>query len=127
MRIDKRLWAARFKTRSRASRACEMGRIQCHGRAIESGHTIKINGHQFTIVGVAPRGFIGTTLMNFIPDVWVPVTMQQTIAPNERQLHGGARQSLDQPAQPAEALRDAGTGPNLSLGHNSPPLLLIAG
>jgi len=48
-----------------------------------AGRTIKINGHQFTIIGVAPRGFIGTTLFNFIPDVWVPVTMQQTIAPNE--------------------------------------------
>ena len=48
-----------------------------------TGRTIKINGHQFTIVGVAPRGFIGTMLFNFIPDVWVPVTMQPTIAPND--------------------------------------------
>src|SRR5580700_2659242 len=47
------------------------------------GRTIKINGHEFTVVGVAPRGFVGTTLFNFIPDVWVPVTMQQTIAPAE--------------------------------------------
>jgi len=45
------------------------------------GQTLKINGHAFTVVGVAPRGFIGTTLFNFIPDVWVPVTMQQSIAP----------------------------------------------
>src|ERR1700722_10683959 len=37
------------------------------------GQSLKINGHPFTIVGVAPRGFIGTTLFNFIPDVWVPV------------------------------------------------------
>src|ERR1700722_4313057 len=45
------------------------------------GQSLKINGHEFAIVGVAPRGFIGTTLFNFIPDVWVPVTMQQTVAP----------------------------------------------
>jgi predicted permease len=45
------------------------------------GRIIGINGHEFTVVGVAPRGFIGTTLFNFIPDVWVPMTMQQTIAP----------------------------------------------
>lgn len=47
------------------------------------GKTIKINSHPFTIVGVAPHGFIGTTLFNFVPDVWVPAMMQQTIAPNE--------------------------------------------
>jgi predicted permease len=46
-----------------------------------AGRTIKINGHPFTIVGVAERGFIGATLFQFVPDVWVPVTMQQTIAP----------------------------------------------
>lgn len=47
-----------------------------------AGKTIKINEHAFTVVGVAPRGFIGTRLFNFIPDVWIPLTMQQTIAPN---------------------------------------------
>ena len=45
------------------------------------GRTIKINDHPLTVVGVAPRGFIGTTLFNFVPDVWVPAMMQQTIAP----------------------------------------------
>src|ERR1051325_223038 len=46
-----------------------------------AGKTIKINGHTFAIAGVAPRGFIGTTLFNFIPDVWIPVMMQQAISP----------------------------------------------
>lgn len=45
------------------------------------GRTIKINGHPFNIVGVAPHGFIGTTLFQFVADIWVPVMMQQTIAP----------------------------------------------
>jgi predicted permease len=45
------------------------------------GKTIKINDHPLTVVGVAPHGFIGTTLFNFVPDVWVPAMMQQTIAP----------------------------------------------
>src|ERR1019366_9318739 len=47
-----------------------------------AGKTIKLEGHDFTVVGVAPRGFIGTVLFNFVPDVWVPVAMQKTIAPN---------------------------------------------
>ncbi len=46
-----------------------------------TGKSIKIDGHPFTIVGVAPRGFIGTTLFNFIPDVWVPVMMQRIVYP----------------------------------------------
>jgi predicted permease len=51
------------------------------GDAKVVGKTIKINDHPLTVVGVAPRGFIGTTLFNFVPDVWVPAMMQQTIAP----------------------------------------------
>jgi len=45
------------------------------------GKTIKINDHSLTVVGVAPHGFIGTQLFNFVPDVWVPAMMQQTIEP----------------------------------------------
>jgi putative ABC transport system permease protein len=44
------------------------------------GKKIEINRHAFTIVGVAPRGFIGARLFTFVPDVWVPVMMQQAIA-----------------------------------------------
>jgi predicted permease len=47
-----------------------------------TGKVINIKGHAFTVVGVAPRGFIGTRLLTFIPDVWIPLTMQQTVAPD---------------------------------------------
>ena len=47
-----------------------------------AGKTIQINRRTFTIVGVAPRGYIGARLFTFVPDVWVPVMMQQAIAPN---------------------------------------------
>ena len=53
-----------------------------HGDPGIEGKTIKLEGHTFTIVGVAPRGFIGTVLFNFVPDVWVPVAMQKAVAPN---------------------------------------------
>lgn len=58
MRIDKWLWAARFfKTRGLASRACELGRIECNGhpvkasREIRAGETLKIKnaGGEFQV------------------------------------------------------------------------------
>ena len=53
-----------------------------------AGKSVKINGHSFTVVGVAPRGFIGTLLFGFVPDIWVPVMMQKTIAPADDYLQG---------------------------------------
>ncbi len=46
-----------------------------------AGKTMKINDRVFTIVGVAPKGFIGARLFSFVPDVWVPTMMQKTFAP----------------------------------------------
>jgi predicted permease len=51
-----------------------------------AGKTIQLEGHTFTVVGVAPRGFIGTVAFTFVPDVWVPVAMQKAIAPNFGEL-----------------------------------------
>lgn len=42
--------------------------------------TLIINGQAFTIVGVAPQGFDGTTLGE-APDVYVPMTMRAVIQP----------------------------------------------
>jgi ribosome-associated heat shock protein Hsp15 len=41
VRIDKWLWAARFfKTRSLASRACDLGRIECNGQPIKPAREV---------------------------------------------------------------------------------------
>ncbi|MEJ2539124.1 MAG: ABC transporter permease [Gemmatimonadota bacterium] len=42
--------------------------------------TVVVNGTSFTVVGVAPRGFKGTT-MGFDPDVFVPLTMSGVLEP----------------------------------------------
>lgn len=43
------------------------------------GQTAFINGHPFAIVGIAPPGFQGTTLLK--PDVWVPLSAMREAAP----------------------------------------------
>jgi predicted permease len=43
--------------------------------------TLTVNGHQMTIVGVAPRDFAGTTF-GAPPQVFVPITMRPQMEPN---------------------------------------------
>ena len=47
--------------------------------------TLVVNGQAMTIVGVAPRGFNGTTLGNN-PDVFVPLTMRGLMQPGLQRL-----------------------------------------
>ena len=42
--------------------------------------TVIVNGQAMTVVGVAPRGFNGTTL-GFVPDLYVPITMRAQMSP----------------------------------------------
>ena len=43
MRIDKWLWAARFfKTRALASKACELGRIECNGQTVKPSREVRL-------------------------------------------------------------------------------------
>ena len=51
-----------------------------------AGKTIKLNNHDFTIVGVAPFGFTGAKFLGFIPDAWVPVMMHGQVMPGSEQI-----------------------------------------
>ncbi|MGO9239414.1 MAG: RNA-binding S4 domain-containing protein [Bryobacteraceae bacterium] len=43
VRIDKWLWAARFlKTRSLAGKACDLGRILCHGKPAKASREVRV-------------------------------------------------------------------------------------
>ncbi len=43
------------------------------------GSTFVVEGHPFTVVGVAPPGFFGETLQSDPPDIWVPVQQEVLI------------------------------------------------
>src|SRR5690348_4055923 len=43
------------------------------------GSTFVVEGHPFTIVGIAPPGFFGETLQSDPPDIWVPVQQEALI------------------------------------------------
>ena len=47
--------------------------------------TLTINGHPFTIVGIAPEGFDGTTI-GARPNVFVPITMVELMTPGWKVL-----------------------------------------
>lgn len=49
------------------------------------GKTLRLNNLEFTVVGVAPPGFIGVNAV-FGPDVWIPAAMAEQFMPNE--MHG---------------------------------------
>jgi predicted permease len=43
------------------------------------GSTFVVEGHPFTVVGVAPPGFFGETLRSDPPDIWIPVHQEPMI------------------------------------------------
>ena len=81
------------------------------------GSTIQLNGHAYTVVGVAPPGFIGAEV-GLKMDLWVPMAMEHQVSPGESRLenrgshwlqglarlHPGATQAQAQAALDALAL-----------------------
>jgi predicted permease len=52
------------------------------------GKALKLNGLDYTVIGVMPRGFFGTeVLLN--PEFWVPMSMQAQIEPGNEWLDNG--------------------------------------
>ena len=46
------------------------------------GKTLRLNKVEFTVIGVAPPGFIGANAI-FGPDLWLPATMAEQLLPQE--------------------------------------------
>ncbi len=49
------------------------------------GQSILVNGHPFTVVGVAPPSF-QSVQMGYVPDIFVPITMKKSMTPDEDDL-----------------------------------------
>jgi predicted permease len=54
------------------------------------GKTVLLNGHPFTVVGIAPEGFKGTWA-GLQPEVWVPLIMQNQLRAGSDVMNRGAR------------------------------------
>jgi predicted permease len=52
------------------------------GDASVVGSSFVIEGHPFTVVGIAPPGFYGETLRSNPPDVWIPLQQEPLISSN---------------------------------------------
>ena len=49
------------------------------------GRTVPFNNHPFTVIGVAPKGFIGTEVA-YAPEFWAPLMMAKQIEPGSTWL-----------------------------------------
>ncbi|HET9317261.1 MAG TPA: ABC transporter permease [Vicinamibacteria bacterium] len=71
--LSHRTWASRFESDPRVV-----------------GSVVRVSGHSFTVVGVAPRGFAGVYFIGFQPDVWVPAHALERISSRARLADRGA-------------------------------------
>jgi len=51
------------------------------------GSTFVVQGHPFTIVGIAPPGFFGETLGSDPPDIWIPLQQEAVISGDTALVH----------------------------------------
>jgi len=58
-----------------------------HGDSHVLGRTLKLGSTTFTVIGVVPPEFTGTSLNPQVPDLWAPVSMQEQLVPGQDWLH----------------------------------------
>ncbi len=76
VRVDKWLWAARFfKTRSLASRACDLGRIECNGQQVKASREL----HAGDLLQVKNEAGDFQVEVLALTDVRGPATIAQTL------------------------------------------------
>ncbi|HKQ62297.1 MAG TPA: ABC transporter permease [Candidatus Polarisedimenticolaceae bacterium] len=73
------------------SHACWLRRFG--GDAGLVGREIQLNGHAFTVIGVAPEGFRGTEII-YTPEIWIPTMMLAWVEPGADWLERRRTQNL---------------------------------
>ncbi len=58
------------------------------------GREVRVNGHRFEVVGVAPEGFVGT-FPGFLADIWVPLMMHAQALPRAGSLENRSDRFLN--------------------------------
>ena len=60
------------------------------------GAGYEINGHMFTIIGVAPAGFVGAKIVSWgMPDIWMPLTAEPMLLGTTSRLQNARVDWLD--------------------------------
>jgi len=81
------------------------------GEAALVGKTIRVNGLPLTVAGIAPSGFVGLSLIDEPPQLWVPLSLAQQMlrGPQAKGLlrRGGRQLSLVARLQPGVTLAAA--------------------
>lgn len=107
MRIDKWLWAARFfKTRSLASRACDLGRIECNELRAKPAREVRA-GDKLIIQNDAGRFEIDVLAVSEIrgPASIAQSLYRETDASREARLRAAAERKAMQQFDPLPARR----------------------
>jgi predicted permease len=67
----------------------ESWKFRFRGDTAVVGRTVRLNGSEFTITGVAPRGYRGLRTFGFWPEIFVPIGMHEVVMPGSKgPLHG---------------------------------------
>ncbi len=115
IRIDKWLWAARFfKTRSLASRACELGRVEANGQNVKPAREIRV-GDLLRVKNDSGEFQIEVLLLS---EMRGPAPVAQTLY-RETEASRELRLKLRRRAEGHAALRDSDRRPAVQA--RSPP------
>jgi predicted permease len=78
------------------------------------GSSFFIEGHPFTVIGVAPPGFFGETLRSDPPDIWIPVQQEPLISGEGGLLHQSVAAWLRMMGRLRPGASIEGMGPRLT-------------